>query len=98
MGYNLRLRLRDLGTVIEMDQAMRAGDIGRVMIILKQWSIMTHGVKGMSHYARHIPRLVLLLEKYLPKPVSHVIKHLLLIPASGRAGHFVAKDFFLKNR
>lgn len=96
VGYNLRLRLRDLGTIVEMDHAMKEGDIGRVMVILKSWSFMSHGVKGMTHYARHIPRLVLLLEHYLPKPVAHVIKHSLLIPASGRAGHFIAKDFFLE--
>ncbi|KAH9807657.1 hypothetical protein DFH28DRAFT_1138510 [Melampsora americana] len=96
VGYNLRLRLRDLGSIVEMDHAMKRGDIGRVMIILKTWSFMSHGVKGMSHYARHIPRLVLLLEHYLPKPVAHVIKHSLLIPASGRDGHFIAKDFYLE--
>lgn len=94
--YNLRLRLRDLATVVEADHAMRAGDIGRLLSMWKRWSILAQGLKGLSHYALHLPRYILILEKYLPKTLAKVIKHSLLIPSSGREGHWVAKDFFLE--
>lgn len=99
-GYNTRhnlcLRLQDLATFIEADQAMRAGDIGRVLLMWKQWSIMAQGIKGLSHYGFHLPRLVLLLEKYLPPSLAHVLKHSMLILASGRDGHFISKDLHLE--
>lgn len=95
-GYNLRLRLRDFATVTEADSAMRQGDIGRVIYMWKRWSLMAQGLKGLSHYALHLPRLVLLFEKGLHPSLAHLLKHSLLIAASGRPGHFVAKDFFLE--
>lgn len=94
--YNLGLRLRDFASVVEADRAMRQGDIGCVVLMWKRWSIMAQGIVGLSHYGLHLPRLILLLEEDLPKPLAHAIKHSMLIPASGRAGHFIAKDFFLE--
>lgn len=88
-GYNLRLRLRDLATYVEADQAAKIGDIGRLIQMWKRWSIMAHGNTGLSHYAQHLPRLVLLLEHYLPKGLAHVIKHSMLISARGVSGKFV---------
>lgn len=95
-AYNLCLRLHDFTSIIEGEDAMRVWDIGRVILMWKRWSLMAQGMKGLSHYALHLPRLVLLLEKGLPPELSNLIKQSLLIPASGRPGHFVAKDFFLK--
>jgi hypothetical protein len=88
--------LRDLATVVEADHAMRAGDIGRLMSMWKRWSIFAQGINGLSHYALHLPWYILILEEYLPKKLAKVIKHSLLIPSSGREGHWVAKDFFLE--
>lgn len=96
--YNMRLRLRDFGTVIEADDAMRAGDIGRLMSMWKHWSILAQGLTGLSHYALHLPQYILILEEYLPKKLAHVIKHSLLIPSSGREGHWVSKDFYLETQ
>lgn len=94
--YNLRLRLRDFASIVEGDKAMRAGDIGRVLLMWKRWAVMAHGVKGLSHYAIHLPRFIMILEKYLPKNIAKAIKHSLLIPTGGREGHWVAKDFYLE--
>lgn len=94
--YNMCLRLRDFATIIEADQAMRAGDIGRVLLMWKRWAIMAHGLSGLSHYAIHLPRFILILERFLPKSMAKALKHSLLIPTGGRSGHWVAKDFYLE--
>lgn len=94
--YNMQLRLRDFGTIVECDNAMRQGDIGRVMRMWKRWSIMAQGISGLSHYAIHLPRFITILEKNLPKTLAKAIKHSLLIPSAGRGGHWVAKDFYLE--
>lgn len=94
--YNMQLRLRDFGSVVECDNAMHDGDIGRVMRMWKRWAIMAQGMSGLSHYAIHLPRFITILEKNLPKNLSKAIKHSLLIPSAGRAGHWVAKDFYLE--
>lgn len=75
---------------------MRDGDVGRVLLMWKRWALMAHGVKGLSHYAIHLPRFILILEKFLPPKISTAIKHSLLIPTGGRDGHWVAKDFYLE--
>ncbi|KAH9808576.1 hypothetical protein DFH28DRAFT_908510 [Melampsora americana] len=95
-AYNLRLRLRDFASIIEGEDAMRQGDIGRVMLMWKRWSLMAQGMKGLSHYALHLPRMILLLESGLPPGLAKLIKHSMLITASGRPGNFIAKDFFLE--
>lgn len=74
-SYNMQLRLRDFASVIEGDHAMRAGDIGRVMNMWKRWSIMVQGSTGLSHYAIHLPRFILILKKYLPFKLAKAIKH-----------------------
>ncbi|KAH9808174.1 hypothetical protein DFH28DRAFT_1196946 [Melampsora americana] len=94
--YNLRLRLRDFASIIEGDQAMRAGDIGRTIQMWKRWAVMAQGIKGLSHYAIHLPRFILILQKFLPPKIAKAIKHSLLIPTGGRDGHWVAKDFYLE--
>lgn len=97
-AYNFRLRLRDLASVVEADDAQHGGDIGRLMLMWKRWSIMAHGMKGLSHYSRHLPRLVLLLEVMLPQELAHTIKHSLLVPTGERDGHWVAKDQYLEQK
>lgn len=93
---HLLLRIRDFATVIEANRAMSDGDIGRLLLMWKMWSVMAQGLSGLTHYSRYLPRLIRLLTKVLPKPLSHVILHSLLISPTGRPGHFVAKDFYLE--
>lgn len=92
----LLLRLRDFATIVEAKRSMSAGDIGRLIMIWKKWSVMIQGLKGLVHYSTHLPRLVLLLTHSLPKPLARIIAHSMLISPSGRRDHFVAKDFFLE--
>lgn len=94
--YNLMVRLRDFATVVEAHNATRAGDIGRLMEMWKMWAIMSQGIPGLSHYAKHIPRLVLLLEVDLPRDLAHAIKHSLLIPSNEREDHWMAIDEYME--
>jgi hypothetical protein len=94
--HNLLVRLRDFSTVVEANRSMRAGDIGRLLNVWKQWSIMSQSLSGLTHYSAYLPRLVLLLTEIFPTSMSKFISHNLLVSPSGRANHFVAKDFFLE--
>ncbi|KAA1113943.1 hypothetical protein PGTUg99_020757 [Puccinia graminis f. sp. tritici] len=94
--FNLMTRLRDFATVIEANRAMKAGDIGRLLNIWRRWSVMAQGITGLTHYAIHLPRMILLITKVLPPALCHAIQHSLLVTPSGRPGHFVAKDFLLE--
>lgn len=93
---NLLLRIRDFGTVIEVNWATKAGDTGRLIFMWKRWAVMGQGLKKLVHYSRHLPQLILLLEVILPKSLAKVIKNLMLLCPSGREGHFVATDFYLE--
>jgi hypothetical protein len=95
-SYNLCLRLRDFATVVEAHDSTRAGDIGRLIDVWKRWSVMAQGLPGLSHYGRHIPRIVMLLEEDLPKSLAHAIKHSLLIPSNEREDHWLALDKYLE--
>ncbi|KAI7962873.1 hypothetical protein MJO28_000967 [Puccinia striiformis f. sp. tritici] len=93
---NLLLRLHDFATVIEADRAMKAGDIGRLLNMWRMWSVMAQGIKGLNKYAIHLPQMLILLTDVLPPGLQKVLQHSMLITPSGRAGHFVGKDFFLE--
>lgn len=95
-SYNFHLCLRDLASVVEADQAQRAGDIGRLILMWKQWVLMAQGKSGLTHYSKHLPRLVTLITTTLPTSLAHVVKHSMLLPTGNREDHWVAKDFFLE--
>lgn len=92
----LLLRMQDFASVVEANRSMSAGDIGRLLLMWKRWSVISQGLKGLTHYSCYLPRLIRLLTKVLPRPLSRIILHSLLISPTGRGGHFVAKDFFLE--
>ncbi|KAA1090498.1 hypothetical protein PGT21_003359 [Puccinia graminis f. sp. tritici] len=94
---NLLIRLQDFSTVVEANRAMKAGDVGRLINIWKMWSIMTQSLPGLTHYSAYLPRLVLMLTRFLPQALAKLIRHNLLVSPSGRPNHFVAKDFLLEN-
>ncbi|POV95267.1 hypothetical protein PSTT_16342 [Puccinia striiformis] len=93
---NLLIRLQDFSTVIEASRAMKAGDVGRLIRVWNMWSIMTQLLPGLTHYSAYLPRLVLLITRVLPPSLGKLIRHNLLVSPSGRANHFVAKDFLLE--
>jgi hypothetical protein len=93
---NTLVQLHDFSTVVEAKRAMKAGDIGRLLLVWKKWSLMSQALKGLTNYSSYLPRMVLLLTVVLPPGLSKYLKHNLLISPSGRPGHFVAKDYWLE--
>ncbi|KAA1070445.1 hypothetical protein PGT21_012403 [Puccinia graminis f. sp. tritici] len=93
---NTMLRMHDFSTVVEAKRSMKAGDVGRLMLIWKKWSLMAQALKGITNYSTYLPRMVLMLTVVLPPGLSKYMRHNLLMSPSGRAEHFVAKDYWLE--
>ncbi|KAH9456486.1 hypothetical protein Pst134EB_012684 [Puccinia striiformis f. sp. tritici] len=93
---NTLLQLHDFSTVVEAKRAMKAGDIGRVMIVWKKWCLMAQALSGITNYSLYLPRMVLLLTKILPPSLAKYMRHNLLFSPTGRSNHFVAKDYWLE--
>jgi hypothetical protein len=93
---NTLLQLHDFSTVVEAKRSMKSGDVGRLMLVWKKWSIMTQAMKGITNYSSYLPRMTLMLTVILPAPLRTYLKHNLLVSPTGRADHFVAKDFWLE--
>ncbi|EFP85455.2 uncharacterized protein PGTG_11811 [Puccinia graminis f. sp. tritici CRL 75-36-700-3] len=93
---NNLIQLHDFSTVVEAKRSMKAGDVGRLILIWKKWSLMAQALTGLTNYSSYLPRMVLLLTVFLPDSLSKYLRHNLLISPSGRPGHFVAKDFWLE--
>jgi hypothetical protein len=93
---NTMLRMHDFSTVVEAKRSMKAGDVGRLMLIWKKWSLMAQALKGITNYSTYLPRMVLMLTVVLPPALSKYMRHNLLMSPSGRPEHFVAKDYWLE--
>ena len=91
---NTLLLVRNFSTVVKAKQSMKAGDIGRLMLIWKRWCFMCQAIKGITNYSTYLPRMVLLLTKIMPPSMQKYLRHNLLICPSGCKNHFVAKDFW----
>jgi hypothetical protein len=63
---------------------------------LKMWSVMAQAIPGISNYSGYLPRMVLMINKILPKDMSTLLKHSLLFSPTGRTDHFQSKDGFLE--
>ncbi|KNE99244.1 hypothetical protein PSTG_07552 [Puccinia striiformis f. sp. tritici PST-78] len=93
---NTLLRVRDFATIVEANRAMKAGDPGRLMYIWERWAVMGQALPKLPHYSKHLPKLILMIKTIFPKSLATLVKSTLLISPTGRAGHFVATDFFLE--
>ena len=88
----------DFGSIVEANRATKVGNIGRFISVWIIWSIMSQSLKSLVNYWSYLPRLVILLNHVLPPSLSKLIRHDILISPSGRANHFVAKDFYLETQ
>ena len=93
---NTLIMLHDFSTIVEAKRSMSAGDVGRLMIVWKKWSLMSQSLPGITNYSSYLPRLVLLLTVILPPSLRKYLRHNLPISPSGRKNHFVSKDFWLE--
>ncbi|PLW29387.1 hypothetical protein PCASD_21343 [Puccinia coronata f. sp. avenae] len=93
---NLILRLSDFATVVEGNAAMKGGNIGRLMNVWKRWAVISQGIKSLTQYSIHLPRMIILLTQVLKPGLARVILHSYLISPSGRQKHYLAKDQLLE--
>ncbi|PLW07674.1 hypothetical protein PCANC_27011 [Puccinia coronata f. sp. avenae] len=93
---NALLQLHDFSKVVECKRAMKSGDIGRVMLVWKKWSIMVQSIPGITNYSSYLPRTVLLLTVILPPDMATYLRHNLLMSPTGQMGHFLPKDNYLE--
>ncbi|POW14648.1 hypothetical protein PSTT_02771 [Puccinia striiformis] len=93
---NTLIQLHDFSSVVECKRAMKCGDIGRLMMVWKKWSVMVQSIAGITKYSSYLPRMVLLLTVILPPSLAKYLRHNLLMSPTGRENHFVAKDFWLE--
>ncbi|OAV98658.1 hypothetical protein PTTG_25611 [Puccinia triticina 1-1 BBBD Race 1] len=94
--HNTLVMLHDFSSVVEASRAMKAGDVGRLMIVWKKWCFMTRSLSGSTNYSSYLPRMVLVLTVILPAALRKYLQHNLLFSPTGRKDHFVAKDFWLE--
>jgi hypothetical protein len=93
---NALLQLHDFSKVVECKRAMKSGDIGRVMLVWKKWSIMVQSIPGITNYSSYLPWTVLLLTVILPSDMATYLRHNLLMSPTGQMGHFLPKDNYLE--
>jgi hypothetical protein len=91
---NTLLLVHDFSTAVEAKRAMKAGDVGQLMLIWKKWCLMCQALPGITNYSSYLPRNVLLLTVILLPSLRKFLRHNLLISPSGCKDHFLAKDFW----
>ncbi|KAF9042690.1 hypothetical protein BDP27DRAFT_1374297, partial [Rhodocollybia butyracea] len=77
------LFLRDALISREMADAVRAGDSGRVLLVLKVWALSFRG-NGRSKYAYEMLHLIHNIEKVWPKPVVDAVLNNWMVSTNGR--------------
>jgi hypothetical protein len=95
--HNLLIRLHEFSTVIEANNATKAGDVGQLMNMWKIWCVMCQGLKGLKHYSAYLPRMVILLNELLPADLSKLLRHNLLFFTKRAPRPFHAKRQLLGN-
>jgi hypothetical protein len=71
---NMLMRICDFATIIEAKRAMKDGDPRSLMYMWKLWAVMGQGIPKLPHYSKHLPCLILLLEKVLPPSQAKIVK------------------------
>ena len=73
LSNTLRL-LQDFSTVVECKRSMKAGDVGRVLMVWKKWSVMAQAITGLTNYSSYLPQMVLLLTQFLPPALRRYLQ------------------------
>jgi hypothetical protein len=93
---NTLIQLQEFSTVVEANQAMKAGNIGSLLNIWKLWLVLSQGLKGLHNYLSYLPHTILLFDEVLNPSQSKLFRHLLLFSPSGKDNHYMFKDGYLK--
>ncbi|CDO77825.1 hypothetical protein BN946_scf184689.g3 [Trametes cinnabarina] len=100
---NAVLFMRDALTLREFTDAVKAGDSGRVVNVLKLWTLSFRG-SGRSKYAHKMLHLIHNLTHVWPAPLRQIILNNWLVNPTGKANAWVEVDlmqehlnFWIKN-
>ncbi|KAH9907659.1 uncharacterized protein B0H18DRAFT_898221, partial [Fomitopsis serialis] len=88
---NACLFLRDALILREMNDSIKAGDSGRLVIILKVLALSYRG-SGRTKYAQELLFLIHNLTHVWPKPLKYIIMKNWLVNTTGKANHWLPVD------
>ncbi|KAH9842929.1 uncharacterized protein C8Q71DRAFT_698962, partial [Rhodofomes roseus] len=88
---NACLFLRDALVLREFADAIKAGDSGRMVIILKVFALSYRG-SGRTKYAQEVLHVLHNLAYLWPKPLCAIIMNNWLVNTSGKANHWYPVD------
>ncbi|KAH9008822.1 hypothetical protein EDB84DRAFT_1549546, partial [Lactarius hengduanensis] len=88
---NAILFLRDGLILREFSDAIKSGDSGRVLLVLKLWALSFRG-SGRSKYAYEVLHLLHNVTHVWPEPVVRIVLNNWLVNPTGKANSFVELD------
>ncbi|KAK1227067.1 hypothetical protein PQX77_009900 [Marasmius sp. AFHP31] len=88
---NAVLFLRDALYSHELTRAVKAGDSGRIVLVLKIWALSFRG-SGRTKYAYEMLHLIHNLTHVWPKEVVKIVLNNWLVNTTGRANRFLEVD------
>ncbi|KAH9836596.1 uncharacterized protein C8Q71DRAFT_707708 [Rhodofomes roseus] len=88
---NACLFLRDALVLREMNDSIKAGDSGRLVIVLKVLALSYRG-SGRTKYAQELLFLIHNLTHVWPKPLKYIIMKNWLVNTTGKANHWLPVD------
>ncbi|KAH9177542.1 hypothetical protein EDB89DRAFT_2064518 [Lactarius sanguifluus] len=88
---NAMLFLRDGLILREFSDAIKSGDSGRVLLVLKLWALSFRG-SGRSKYAYEVLHLLHNVTHVWPEPVVRIVLNNWLVNPTGKANSFVELD------
>ncbi|KAF8162231.1 hypothetical protein BJ912DRAFT_1098508 [Pholiota molesta] len=88
---NASLFLRDALISREFNDAIKAGDSGRVILVLKIWALSFRG-SGRTKYAYEMLHLIHNLTNVWPKPIQNIVMKNWLLNPSGLPNRFIEMD------
>ncbi|KAL0563883.1 hypothetical protein V5O48_018177 [Marasmius crinis-equi] len=82
---------RDALYSYELGRAVKAGDSGRVVLVLKVWALSFRG-SGRTKYAHEMLHLIHNLTRVWPKEVKEIVLKNWLVNTTGKANRFLEAD------
>ncbi|KAG0011419.1 hypothetical protein BGZ82_003007, partial [Podila clonocystis] len=95
-NINALLFLRDVAVYIELDESIKAGDIGRIQHILPTITLMMHG-GGNTNYAIELLRLLYGTRQVWTDEWSTAVLSSMLVNPKGIEGGWMPTDMFQEN-
>ncbi|KAG8699814.1 hypothetical protein FRC08_005091 [Ceratobasidium sp. 394] len=88
---NALLFMRDMLNVLEIRSAVKRGDPGCVLLIMKTFALSLQGA-GRTHYAKEILYIIHHIEKVWPTPLRDVVLKNWLLNTTGRPNSWIGLD------